>query len=177
MAFKPSARRIGAALKENCNMLPILGLMCILIPLLLSSTQTVRLGMIEISLPPAKGPTHRGTGKEPRAKAATLGASIIITGKGFYVGSAMGVADKAGEPTIGKREERYDFAALNSYLAELKVKAKGKYTDSNRITITAEEGIPYKYIVNVMDAAREYRDINGKAKPLFPSVSIAAGVK
>ena len=175
MAFKPSARRIGAIIKGDGNMLPILGLMCILIPLLLSSTQTVKLGMIEIRLPPASSNTGNQSSREPVEKEAKLDASRIITDKGFIIGSTLGVAGKAREPTIVKKGDRYDFAALNSYLAGLKLRARN-YPDIDRITITAEEGIPYKYMVKTIDAAREYRDVNGIKKSLFPVVSIAAGL-
>ena len=51
MAFKPSARKSKEHDDAEPDMLPIMGLMCILIPLLLPSSQSIILAMVELMQP------------------------------------------------------------------------------------------------------------------------------
>lgn len=178
MAFPPSARQSKGKEVPEADMLPIMGLMCILIPLLLSSSETIKLGMIELNLPKASGGGGGGPTDEPKEKEQKLNLNVTLTKDGFYVGSALGVATMQGEPTIPHKggEKLYDFEGLTKYLADLKKKAAGNFVDLENITIVAENDVAYKYIVWTMDAARVYRDESDKRRILFPSVSIAAGV-
>jgi biopolymer transport protein ExbD len=179
MAFKPSLKRSKAQEVGEANMLPVMGLMCILIPLLLTSTESIKLGMIELNLPKASSGGGGNKPKdEPKEKEQKLNVNVTLTNDGFYVGSALGVATMEGEPTIPRKggEKVYDYEKLTKYLADLKKKAQGNFVDLENITIVAEKDIAYKFMIWTMDAARLYRDDTGKRRILFPSVSIAAGV-
>lgn len=50
------------------------------------------------------------------------------------------------------------------------------FRDFESVKMVAEEKIPFQQIINIMDAAREVSN-NGQAIPLFPEVSMGAGVK
>lgn len=178
MAFKPSKRKSKGQEDAEADMLPIMGLMCILIPLLLSSSQTIKLGMIELNLPKASGGGGGGSSQnnEPKEKKRKLSLNLTLTEKGYFVGSALGIATMEGEPTIAKKGTEYDYNALSKYLYDIKVKAEGVFVDANSITIVAEKDIEYKFLIHSMDAARIYKDDTGKRHLLFPSVSIAAGI-
>jgi biopolymer transport protein ExbD len=178
MAFKPSNRRNRKEFIHENVFLPFLCLMWILVPILLSSIQFLKVGMINLNLPKAAG---SGAGApamadENKDKNSKLNLSITITKKGFYVGSALSIATAEGEPTIPLKDGEYDCLRLSKYLFDLKEKAQGKYTDLESIALLAENSVLYKHIISVMDAVRTYADENGSLHILFPNVSIAAGI-
>lgn len=177
MAYRPSFRRTRALDSVEPNLTPIMNLMVVLIPLLLSSAEFIKIGMIELNLPPAAGPVQQALQK-PQEKARTLDLTVSITEKGFYISSALAVLrPKSGEgPSIAlKADGAYDFDTLSKKLLEIKEKAEGKFPDAETIIIQAEPDIDYQTLVSTMDASRAIR-VDKQKRMLFPQVSLSAGV-
>lgn len=177
MAYRPSFRRTYAEESAEPNLTPIMNLMVVLIPLLLTSAEFIKIGIIELNLPPAAGPVLAGS-QQPQEKKRTLDLTVSITERGFYISSALAVLRPGGatEPSIPvKPDGSYDFAMLSSKLFEIKEKAKDKFPDLENIIIQAEPGIDYQTLVSTMDAARSFRRDHRKII-LFPQVSLSAGI-
>ncbi|MBN1757263.1 MAG: MotA/TolQ/ExbB proton channel family protein [Chitinispirillaceae bacterium] len=121
--YRVSDRRIREEVDTEPNIVPFMNLMVVLIPLLLSSSEFVKLGMIELKLPEsAAGAGGDGTGEEQKNTKVDLG--IVITEKGFNLYHYF-KKDSAspGEVEIPKVDGDYDFATLNKKVAEVKRKA------------------------------------------------------
>lgn len=178
MAFKPSKRkRRPEAMEPELNLTPIMNLMVVLIPLLLTSAEFVRLGVIELNLPPAVGAATTAVTRLPQEMQKKLDLTVTVTDQGFYIASSAAVAmGKSGKgPTIPKLVDQYDYKKLSDYLYKIKQKAKGVFKDSDHIIILAEPSIKYQTVVSTMDASRSIQ-MDGKRKPLFPDVSLGATV-
>ncbi|MEE9168769.1 MAG: biopolymer transporter ExbD [bacterium] len=176
MAFRPSQRTLRPKQDADPDLTPIMNLMVVLIPLLLTSAQFIKLGMIEINLPPAiSADAMLNMPKETEKK---LDLSVTITDEGFYLASSLAVArGRSGQgPTIPKLDTgEYDFAELNKNLYKIKKKATGVFKDVDQVIIVAEPEIEYQTVVSTMDAARAYMSDQEKL-PLFPTVSLSATV-
>lgn len=179
MAFKPSKRRHIEMENTELNLTPIMNLMVVMIPILLSSTQFVKIGILELNLPPSVGAaTTAGAGALPKETQRTLDLTISITDRGFYLSSALSETpgNSDGSPTIPKNPDgTYDFEALGKKLHEVKQKAREYFPDTESVVIQAEREISYQILVSTMDAARELQ-IGDQRVPLFPLVSLSAGV-
>jgi biopolymer transport protein ExbD len=178
MAYQPSKRGQHQLVDVSANMTPIMNLMIILIPLLLNSAEFVRLGIIELNLPPAAvGTDGQMLAGLPQEENIHLDLTITITDRGFFISSSLAVlgGQKEGEPSIPKINGEYDFDTLSLQLYEIKKKARNRFPDDDRIILMAEPEVDYQTIVSTMDAARSVM-INGGIEELFPEVSLSAGV-
>lgn len=177
MAFRPSKRSKRPPESTELQLTPVMNLMVVLIPLLLTSAQFIRLGMIEINLPPAVGAGGRSVAV-PKEVEKKLDLSVTITDAGFYLASSLAVAlgEKGEGPTIPKTaDDKYNYAELNRQLYEIKRKAVGVFPDADKIIILAAPDIDYQTVVSTMDATRTIK-IDGKVHLLFPVVSLSATV-
>jgi len=178
MAYRPSKRRKSIFEMEHANITPMMNLMVVLIPLLLTSAEFVRLGVIELNLPPAAvGPEGQMLAELPQEERKKLDLTVTITDKGFFLSSSVAVLSGAreGEPSIPITDGGYDFETLSSKLYDIKDKAKDRFPDIDDIIIMAEPAIDYQTIISTMDASRGIR-INEEMQTLFPNVSLSAGV-
>jgi biopolymer transport protein ExbD len=197
MAYRPSKRMKHGHDEAHTNIAPLMNLMVILIPLLLTSAEFIKLGVIELNLPPASagGYDERSDamGQEFQNK---LDLAVTITRRGFYISSSLAVlsGDVQGEPTIplGRYIDvsvtsngqwvnmpadslAHDYEALSNKLLEIKNAAQGSFSDLEQIVILAESEIKYQTIISTMDASRSIV-IDGEERVLFPAVSLSAGV-
>jgi len=111
----------------DADVTPMLNLMVILIPVLLTSSEFVKVGTIELKLPEA-AQTGAGGGGQNIAEGAKLELGVVITSKGFNVFSYFKAEDKI--QTQGEKQAdiplvngAYDFDALGAKLSEIKKKA------------------------------------------------------
>ena len=111
----------------DADVTPMLNLMVILIPVLLTSSEFVKVGAIELKLPEA-AQTGAGGGGQNIAEGAKLELGVVITSKGFNVFSYFKAEDKI--QTQGEKQAdiplvngAYDFDALGAKLSEIKKKA------------------------------------------------------
>jgi biopolymer transport protein ExbD len=177
MAFKPSKRSRRPQESADPNLTPVMNLMVVLIPLLLSSAQFIKLGMIELNLPPAAS-GNLEQGQMPKEVEKKLDLTLTITDEGFYLASSIAVArGENGEgPTIPVLESgKFNYEELTRALVKIKKKATGVFKDTDQIIIVAEPEINYQTVISTMDASRQFKE-NGNYLPLFPSVALSATV-
>lgn len=177
MAFKPSKRSSRTVEEVEINMTPIMNLMVVLIPLLLTSATYVKIGVIDLNLPPAVG-TSVSQLQAPKEIEKKLDLAVTVTEDGFYISSSMEIIRSANNqgPSIALTDSgAYDFKTLAEKLLEIKKEAMNKFSDTKNIVIQAEPDINYQLLIDTMDAAREIIVENQKFV-LFPQVSLAAGV-
>jgi biopolymer transport protein ExbD len=162
------------------NLFPVMNLMVVLIPLLLSTATYVRIGVIELDLPPAaSGQTDEAV--LPSEEERSLDLAVSITEEGFYISSALAVlTGPEGGPYIPKRLNdnnllEYDFNTLSNTLFDIKGQAQGRFPDYENIIIQADLQIRYQVLVHTIDAARSIQR-DGQVYQLFPRVSLSAGV-
>lgn len=140
---------------------PIMNLICILIPLLLSCSQFIKLAVVELNLPPAgPGPSSSSTDDPDPEEKKKLGLKVVITDKGITVASNAAVlGDEAAEdqtagPTIPTVQPgQQDYRTLMAKLKEITETIKGKnFVDERSVIISAEDGVDYQTILTAMDA-------------------------
>lgn len=176
MAYRPSKRIKAEHDGIHTNITPMMNLMVVLIPLLLTSAEFVRLGVIEINLPPsAMGPEGEMLAELPQEDMKKLDLSVTITDRGFFISSSLAVlaGNRQGEPSIPLRNGVHDFYELSLKLHEIKNRAGNRYIDTGHIILMAEPDVDYQTVVSTMDAARSIR-LNGRRVELFPDVSLSA---
>ncbi|MBD3288450.1 hypothetical protein GF337_06560 [candidate division KSB1 bacterium] len=176
MAYRPSYRRSTESEEIEVNLTPVMNLMVVLIPLLLTSAQFIKIGIIDLNLPPAVGGVDAA--EAPKETEKKLDLAITITDEGFFISSSLAILKGSSEksPSIPKSiSGEYNFEELSTKLFEIKKKAIGKFSDVDKIVIQAEPDINYQVLVSSMDAARNVK-IDDKMFELFPDVSLAAGV-
>ncbi|KAA3619751.1 MAG: hypothetical protein DWQ05_03220 [Calditrichaeota bacterium] len=175
MAYKPSQRRSFEAEPTEPNLTPIMNLMVVLIPLLLSSAEYVKLGAIELNLPPVAGPLHTDQSKLTEGS-QSLNLTLLITRDAFFVSNSL--PENPGKQMAGveiKREKNAPLRALQNQLYLIKAQTPGYYRDKDSITIQASAGIKYQEIIEVIDAARTIKT-GDREMELFPVVRLSAGV-
>ena len=176
MAYRPSFRRSTESEEIEVNLTPIMNLMVVLIPLLLTSAQFIKIGIIDLNLPPAVGGI--AAVEAPKETEKNLDLAITITDEGFFISSSLAIlkGNSENSPSIPKTVTgEYNFEELSTKLFEIKKKAIGKFSDINKIVIQAEPDINYQVLVSSMDAARNIA-VDNKMFELFPDVALAAGV-
>jgi biopolymer transport protein ExbD len=121
-------RRSGDEEFADTDVTPMLNLMVMLIPFLLSSSEFVKMGAIELKLPESAQGAGSGANVKQDAK---LELGVVITAKGFTLfhyfkqekaaaASGQTVAEQAADIPIV--DGKYDFVALNAKLADVKKK-------------------------------------------------------
>lgn len=122
-SFRISSLRIREEVETEPNMVPFMNLMVVLIPLLLSSSEFVKLGMIELKLPESAQGGGGGGGDEEEAKNAKVDLGIVITAKGFNLFNYFKTDSTGDEPEIPLLDGKYDYDALNKKIVQVKQKA------------------------------------------------------
>ena len=148
----------------DADVTPMLNLMVILIPVLLTSSEFVKVGTIELKLPEAA--QTGGGGGTNVAEGAKLELGVVITSKGFNVFNYFKAEDKnqpAGEkqPDIPLVNGAYNFEALGSKLAEIKKKALLEIIRTSFPDVPAQASLDqlYKtYLSKDLSGARVFSD-------------------
>ena len=155
---------------QEPDLIPVMNLVCLLIPFLLLTATFIQYAVITTSAPrlnPLPG--------SPQAARRPLELTVLVTDQGFRITSAgrslgpTGEADAtdAAAPTVPKKSASYDYPSLQLELRQIKDDHEGESV----IRIGAERNIDYATVVKVMDATRS--DADGE---LFPDVVLLAGV-
>lgn len=125
-SYRVSGRRLKEEVDTEPNIAPMMNLMVILIPLLLSSAEFVKIGAIELKLPETAGDAAAAASAPQTPKDAKVNLGVVITAKGFnllhyFKADSSGSQAGSRNPQIPLREDgQYDFEALNRELAEVK---------------------------------------------------------
>lgn len=162
-------RRPGASY-EGDPLIPIMNLVCMLIPLLLYGAVFVKFVTIEVNAPKIVPDTG------PKEISEKLNLTVMVTDQGFhfkvnpkYLQPWMTAANPQGAsgPDIPKKDDALDFKTLNQKLLELKQATE----DESSIIIGAEDDISYETLIKIMDYSRGTPD-----EPLFPVVTLTRGI-
>jgi biopolymer transport protein ExbD len=166
-------RRPTFPTSEEPNLIPVMNLVCLLIPFMLLTATFIQYAVIHVSAPRIPPVDHATVAD------VSLDLTVLVTDQGFRI-SAHGRpvvegrdmdASEPGHPTIPLAREEvgggYDYASLTRELRHIKDGNEGE----SQIRIGAERNIDYATVVRVMDATRE--DARGE---LFPDVILVAGV-
>jgi biopolymer transport protein ExbD len=160
---------------EDINLMPIMNLLCLLIPFLLLSAQFIQIGIVLVDTP-----RQSRSQSKPDENQKSLGLEVIIKQDGYDVktksgGSACPQRAASNQVCIpvthagGKKV--YNAAALrkllydkfykphykNNSLDKSKdaPKPAGAFSDWGKVTIVPEDTILYETVIQTLDAARE----------------------
>ena len=179
MAFYASRRKLRPKEHDETagelNIIPYLDIMMNLIMfMLLSITGFAVLGIINVNSP-SYGPSA-GLAANPNDK-PPLTLTVAISDKagaaGFYIAATgavlPGLGGNPNAPTIPKKGDDFDFAALTAKMKEIKagLPALG-YPNETKIILSADPTVEYSTLVHTMDATRGVA-----GAPLFPDVTLA----
>ncbi len=196
MAFRPSLKKKRQFVEAEANITPVMNLMCVLIPMLLSTAKFVDLALLEY-MPPVLQEADKNAGAGPgegstQSDLLELRVNIAYDALEISVFNAVEGEKYTSVPLTP--EGAYDFAAMQEKLVDIKTRIVGpplsrteqinpetgqkeissvyKYEDANQIRISAEGDIPLQVLIKVLDTAREYRDSNRIFQELFPSPAL-----
>lgn len=178
MAFKPSMRSSNRIKEIPLDIRPVMNLMVVLIPILLYSSEFVKLSIRELNLPPATTGVG-GAEDKPQEELKRLQLTVIVAREGFYIGNKSGYLTgdtDAGtsEPAIPLNDAgEYDFVALQEQLKEFKTKIEDQeFVDENSVIISAGANIEYRHIIKTIDFVTMWENERGDQFELFPQVNI-----
>ena len=192
MARLPSSRGHGVQEVEvDVDLKPIMGLICILIPLLVYAFSFYQIKIQPVAAPKLGPPNPAEMGDEQKKP---LNLTVLISDKGFAIKLDKDVVgEDASDIRIpkttvkgpgGRPMQEFDYPGLYSKLVEIKRKFRGETT----INIGAADSITWEVIARTIDAARveltkdkfsslkeyteakEARDDDGRPKLMFPQV-------
>ncbi len=139
-----------------------INLIVVLVPFLLSTAVFTHLSVLEMSLP------AQSTGAVEKLSADKLNLELVIRADAIEVGDRIGgrFATIPRTPT-----GVYDIAQLGIEIRAI----KEKFPDTTNATVLPEPNVPYDVLVQVMDALRAGRQVQGAKVvevALFPDISI-----
>jgi biopolymer transport protein ExbB len=140
-------RRSEGEEAADTDVTPMLNLMVMLIPFLLTSSEFVKMGAIELKLPESTQ-GGGGGGAEVRQD-AKLELGIVITSRGFTLFHYFKPEDKTQQASLGEKQPdiplaaggKYDFEALNAKLADVKKKVLFEIVKAYYPTLPADAGL------------------------------------
>lgn len=174
----------------DVDLKPIMGLICILIPLLIYAFTFYEIKIQPVSAPKLGPPNPAEMGEDQKKP---LNLTVLITDKGFAIKQENEVAGEDSDIKIPKKSVRvesgrsrmdFDYPELYAELLEIKRKFRGETS----INIGAGDVITWGVIASTIDAARveldaekyasrkayseakEAIDDEGKPKLMFPQV-------
>jgi len=146
------------------NVVPYLDIIMNILIFMLASISVSFIGSIDTTPPAIGGSRVRA---DVSSKALNLSAWITSQGVSLKTSGgniATGCQDAGVGITVPKANEEYDLKNLTACARRLK-NANPAFKDETQVTITANPGIEYKTVIDVMDALRA----DGEEE-LFPDV-------
>lgn len=167
----PRARRKVASY-EGDPLIPILNLVCMLIPLLLYGAVFVKFITLTVNAPKISTAPAQQQPQENEA----LNLTVMITDQGFHFKvnpkfrmpwMSQATETASAGPDIPKKDDDWDFAELNRKLKEI----KENHREEQSLILGAEDDIKYDVLIKAMDFSRGTLE-----EPLFPVVTLTRGV-
>ncbi|MFT3770061.1 MAG: biopolymer transporter ExbD [Minicystis sp.] len=146
------------------NVVPYLDIITNIMMFVLASVTVSFIGSIDTTPPSIGGNRVRA---DVSTKALNLSAWITTQGVSLKTSTgniATGCQDVGSGVTVPKLNEEYDLKSLTACAKRLK-NAAASFKEETQVTITANPGIEYKAVIDVMDALRA----DGEEE-LFPEV-------
>ncbi len=196
MAFRPSLKKKRQFEEAEANITPVMNLMCVLIPMLLTTAKFVDLALLEY-LPPILQEVDQGGSPDP-GEGTTLSELLELRVNIAYDALEVSIFNAVEGEDYNRveltPEGYYDYNAFREILIDVKQRVVGpplsrteqinpengkmeivstyKYDDANQIRVSAEGDIPLQVLIKILDTAREYRDSNGIFQELFQSPAL-----
>ncbi|MFO8073674.1 MAG: biopolymer transporter ExbD [Polyangia bacterium] len=157
---------------EGDPLIPILNLVCMLIPLLLYGAVFVRFMTLTVNAPKISRAPSQQKPKEQDA----LNLTVMITDQGFHFKvnpkhrlpwMSQATETASSGPDIPKKDDDWDFKELNRKLKEI----KDNHREEQNLILGAEDDIKYEVLIKAMDFSRGTPE-----DPLFPVVTLTRGV-
>ena len=146
------------------NIIPYLDIITNIMMFVLASVSVSFIAAIDTTPPSIGGGKVRA---DVSSKALNLAAFITTQGVSLKTSGgniATGCQDVGSGITVPKKGESYDFPGITACAKRLK-NARDEFKSETQVTITANPGIDYKTIIDVMDSLRS----DGQDE-LFPEV-------
>jgi biopolymer transport protein ExbD len=157
---------------EGDPLIPIMNLVCMLIPLLLYGAVFMRFMVIEVN-----SPRMSNVPQEQPEQNEKLNLTVMITDQGFtfkvnpkFRLPWMSMSTETGAssgPDIPKKDDDWDYKELNKKLKEI----KENHREETQIILGAEDDIKYDVLIQTMDWSRGTDNDR-----LFPNVTLTRGV-
>lgn len=138
-----------------------INLIVVLVPFLLSTTVFTRLAVMELTLP------AQSSGALEKLASDNLQLEVVIRADALEVGDRIGGLIQR----IEKKDGAHDIGALAVLIRQI----KERFPDKTAVTVLPEAAVAYDVLVQVMDAVRAGRQVQGDklvAVDLFPDISI-----
>jgi len=146
------------------NVVPYLDIITNIMMFVLASVSVSFIGTIDTTPPAIGGNRVRA---DVSSKALNLAAFITNDGVSLKTSSgniATGCTDVGSGITVPKVNQEYDLRGLTACARRLK-NANAAFKEETQVTITANPGIEYKAVIDVMDSLR-----SDGVEELFPEV-------
>ena len=157
---------------EGDPLIPIMNLVCMLIPLLLYGAVFVRFMTLTVNAPKIS----RAPAQQPPDQNEALNLTVMITDQGFHFKvnpkhrmpwMSQATETASAGPDIPKKDDDWDFEELHRKLKEI----KEDHREEPNIVLGAEDDIEFDVLIKAMDFSRGTEE-----EPLFPVVTLTRGV-
>jgi biopolymer transport protein ExbD len=125
----------------DLDVTPMMNVLIILIPYLISMAVFTHLSIIDFNLPPNVGAGLDGSGGNP-----VLKLTVVVTPGWVAITQGEKMLDSI--PVVGGE---YPYAAIKARMVGLRLAADVK----DEVVIASRDGIRFKYLVRIMDCCRE----------------------
>jgi biopolymer transport protein ExbD len=157
---------------EGDPLIPIMNLVCMLIPLLLYGAVFVRFMTLDVNAPKIA----QGQPQDKQDENKALNLTVMITDQGFHFKvnpihrlpwMSQSTDSASAGPDIPKKDDDWDFEEFHRKLKEI----KDLHREEVNIILGAEDDIAYEVLVKAMDYSR-----GSSEEPMFPMVTLTRGV-
>lgn len=164
-------KRRQSDVQEGDPLIPIMNLVCMLIPLLLYGAVFIRFMTIQV-----ESPRMSNIPQEQPEQNEKLNLTVMITDQGFTFKvnpkfrlpwMSMSTETASAGPDIPKKDDDWDYQELNKKLKEI----KENHREETLIILGAEDDIQYEVLIKTMDWSR-----GTETDRLFPNVTLTRGV-
>lgn len=145
---------------------PMMDMLCSLIPLLLCIVSFFNISYINTSIVSKQPSLVLAKDK----KFIPLDLNLEVSKAGIQLSSNQIITERQKNMTIPNIEGKFNFEILQDILFQL----KNRYPGNDTIVLSAQEGVKYDEVINVMDACRSKTITPGKPEKedLFTKVAI-----
>jgi biopolymer transport protein ExbD len=153
MARKPSERRHTEDEMEEVNLLPVMSILCILIPVLILAFNFFEVSIQQVAAPKVGKPKEADENKDK-----PLQLTVVIDSKGFSIKQNTELVTEKEKPIPkhdvqtekGETKKDYNFAELYRRLREI----KRNFPEERTVNISGDPKIPWHVVARTIDASR-----------------------
>lgn len=153
MARRPSERRHSEEELEEVNLIPIMSILCILIPVLILAFNFFEVSIQQVAAPKVGKPKESSENKDK-----PLQLTVVIDSKGFSIKQNTELVTEKEKPIPktditnenGETRKDYNYSELYRRLREI----KKNFPEERTVNISGDPKIPWYVIAKTIDASR-----------------------